>query len=75
MIAVPPVKGRALCLDNNVGLWSPLFKIAELKTIVRVKDVFAELLSQLRAHSEGEPWLERDIEFLKFSETGEVSSA
>ncbi|XP_059198565.1 uncharacterized protein LOC131978809 [Centropristis striata] len=74
---LPPVKGKALYLDDvGVNLWSQLFKIAELKTIVRQKDqVFAELLNRVRTRLKGTPMTASDIEILKGCETGEVSSA
>ncbi|XP_030284360.1 uncharacterized protein LOC115588118 [Sparus aurata] len=75
---LPPVKGRPLYLDDLEGgdLWSRLFKVAELKTVVRQKDpVFAELLNRVRTRSKGTPMLDSDIEILKHCETGEVSSA
>ena len=75
---LPPVKGRPLYIDDLEGgdLWSRLFKVAELKTVVRQKDpVFAELLNRVRTRSKGTPMLDSDIEILKHCETGKVSSA
>ncbi|XP_073323364.1 uncharacterized protein [Pagrus major] len=74
---LPPVKGKALYIDDvGVDLWSRLFKIAELKTIVRQKDhVFAELLNRVRSRSKGTVMLDSDIEILQRCETGEDSSA
>ena len=74
---LPPVKGKPLYLDDSgVDLWSRLFKVAELKTIVRQKDpVFAELLNRVITHSKGTLMLDSNIAILKRCETGEVSSA
>uniref|UniRef100_A0A671UFX1 ATP-dependent DNA helicase n=1 Tax=Sparus aurata TaxID=8175 RepID=A0A671UFX1_SPAAU len=74
---LPPVKGKALYLDDvGIDLWSQLFKVAELKTIIRQKDpVFAEMLNRVRTRSKGTPLLASDIDLLKRCETGEVSSA
>ncbi|XP_042269742.1 uncharacterized protein LOC121898666 isoform X1 [Thunnus maccoyii] len=74
---LPPVKGKPLYVDDvGVSLWSNLFKVVELKQIVRQKDnVFAELLNRVRTRSKGTPMLSSDIQILKHCETGEVSSA
>uniref|UniRef100_A0A8P4GKF1 ATP-dependent DNA helicase n=1 Tax=Dicentrarchus labrax TaxID=13489 RepID=A0A8P4GKF1_DICLA len=74
---LPPVKGKPLCVDNiGCDLWANLFRIVELKTIVRQKDVvFAELLNRVRIHPKGVPMLEGDINILKQCVTGEVCSA
>ena len=58
---------------DSVGLWTQ-FQIVELKTIVRQKYVFAELLNRVRCRSEGNPMLDSDIQLLKHCETGEDSS-
>ena len=54
---LPPVKGKALYLDDlGVDLWSRLLKVVGLKTIVRQKDpVFAELLNRVRTRSKRYP--------------------
>ncbi|XP_031732276.1 uncharacterized protein LOC116399330 isoform X1 [Anarrhichthys ocellatus] len=74
---LPPVKGKPLYVENvGVDLWSSLFKVVELKSIVRQKDhVFAELLNRLRIRSKGTPMQDNDIEILKRCEMGEVGSA
>ena len=71
---LPPVKGKPLYLgDDSVGLWTQ-FQIVELKSIVRQKDVFAELLNRVRCRSNGNPMLDSDIQLLQHCETGEESS-
>ncbi|XP_038139885.1 uncharacterized protein LOC119782800 [Cyprinodon tularosa] len=74
---LPPVKGTPLYSDGvSSSLWSDLFKVVELKEIVRQKDiVFSQLLNRLRTRSKKSPMLPGDIEILKRCETGEESSA
>nr|XP_057929526.1 uncharacterized protein LOC131129730 [Doryrhamphus excisus] len=74
---LPPVKGKPLYVkDATFNLWTKLFRVVELTTIVRQKDnQFAALLNRLRKHPKGAALLETDIELLKQRETGEVSSA
>ncbi|KAF0022138.1 hypothetical protein F2P81_025609 [Scophthalmus maximus] len=74
---LPPVKGKALYVEDECcNLWSSLFKVVELKEIVRQKDrLFADLLNRLRSRSKGTPMLDRDVEMLKSCETGEASLA
>nr|XP_057920504.1 uncharacterized protein LOC131117065 [Doryrhamphus excisus] len=74
---LPPVKGKPLYVeDATFNLWTNLFSVVELTTIVRQKDnQFAALLNRLRKHPKGAALLETDIELLKQRETGEVSSA
>ncbi|XP_042601481.1 uncharacterized protein LOC122140744 [Cyprinus carpio] len=75
---LPPVKGKPLYIDDILGinLWSTLFSVVELKTIVRQKDnMFAELLNRLRIRTKKTPMLNCDIDLLKKCETGEVSPA
>ncbi len=74
---LPPVKGKPLYVDDILGinLWSTLFSVVELKTIVRQKDnMFAELLNRIRIRTKQTPMLNSDIDLLKKCETGEVSS-
>ncbi len=74
---LPPVKGKPLHVDDILGinLWSTLFSVVELKTIVRQKDnMFAELLNRIRIRTKQTPMLNSDIDLLKKCETGEVSS-
>ena len=74
---LPPVRGKPLYI-NNVGIdfWSNIFKVVELKTVVRQQDdAFAQLLNRVRTRSKGTPMLAGDIEVFKRCETGEVSSA
>ncbi|XP_074521382.1 uncharacterized protein LOC141787083 [Halichoeres trimaculatus] len=74
---LPPVKGKPLYADNEgVSLWSSLFSVVELTTVVRQKDsTFAELLNRIRTRSKDTPMLLSDIHTLKHCETGQVSSA
>ncbi|XP_034537729.1 uncharacterized protein LOC117811513 isoform X2 [Notolabrus celidotus] len=74
---LPPVKGKPLYVDDQgVNLWSSLFKVVELTTVVRQQDsVFAELLNRVRTRSKETPMLLSDIRTLQRCETGEVSSA
>ncbi|XP_050957725.1 LOW QUALITY PROTEIN: uncharacterized protein LOC127158760, partial [Labeo rohita] len=74
---LPPVKGKPLYVDNiGINLWSNLFSVVELKTIVRQKDnTFAELLNRIRIRTKVTPMLNSDIDILKKCETGEISSA
>lgn len=74
---LPLVREKPLYVDNvGIDLWSSLFRVAELTTIVQQKDhVFAQLLNRVRTRSKGTPMLESDMETLKSCETGEVSSA
>ena len=52
---LPPVKGRPLYLDDLEGddLWSRLFKVAELKTIVHKKELIFVFLTnrQVNEHN------------------------
>ncbi|XP_057716041.1 uncharacterized protein LOC130931338 [Corythoichthys intestinalis] len=72
-----PVQGKPLYVtDAGVNLWSNLFKVVELNTVVRQQDqLFAELLNRIRTRSKGSPMLVSDIESLKHCESGEDSSA
>nr|XP_057908359.1 uncharacterized protein LOC131104820 [Doryrhamphus excisus] len=74
---LPPVKGKPLYVeDATFNLWTSLFRVVELTTIVRQKDnVFAALLNRLRKQPKGAPLLETDVALLKQRETGEVSTA
>ncbi|XP_073681626.1 uncharacterized protein [Garra rufa] len=74
---LPPVKGKPLYVDNiGINLWSNLFSVVELKTIVRQKDnTFAELLNRIRIRTKVTPMLNSDIDILKKCETGEISLA
>ncbi|XP_057683515.1 uncharacterized protein LOC130910330 [Corythoichthys intestinalis] len=74
---LPPVKGKPLYVtDPGVDLWSSLFKVVELNTVVRQQDqLFAKLLNRIRTRSKETPMLLSDIETLKHCESGEVSSA
>ncbi|XP_041863244.1 uncharacterized protein LOC121653673 isoform X1 [Melanotaenia boesemani] len=74
---LPPVKGKALYVqDVQMNLWSSLFELVELKTIVRQKDEeFARILNRMRTHRKGTPMLADDINVLKQCETGEESTA
>lgn len=75
---LPPVRGKPLYVDDMLGinLWSSLFSIVELKTIVRQKDeTFAKLLNRIRIRTKVTPMLKSDIDILKKCETGEVSTA
>lgn len=70
---LPPVKGKALYVDNDgFNLWSSLFKVVELQDIVRQTDQqFARLLNTIRTRSKDTPMLQSDIAILKSRETGE----
>ncbi len=72
---LPPVKGKSLYTDDvTVNLWSSLFKVVELTTIVRQKDSqFADLLNRLRTRTKGTPMLNSDVEILKSCQTGKVT--
>ena len=74
---LPPVKGKPLYVDGAASsLWSNLFRVVDLREIMRQKDgAFAELLNRIRTCSKGTPMLTGDVELLKRCETGEVSSA
>ncbi|KAK7879176.1 hypothetical protein WMY93_034042 [Mugilogobius chulae] len=55
--------------------WHGLFKVAELTTIMRQKDVpFARLLNRLRLRSKGSQLRRGDIDTLRQRETGEETS-
>ena len=77
LFQLPPVRGKPLYIDNvGIDLWSTIFKVIELKTVIwQQDDAFAELLNRVRTHSKGTPMLAGDIEILKRCETGAVSSA
>ncbi|TKS65620.1 ATP-dependent DNA helicase PIF1 [Collichthys lucidus] len=74
---LPPVRGKPLYVQNvGIDLWSGVFNIAVLNTIVRQKDEqFAKLLNRVRTHSKGTAMLGCDVRLLKSRETGEESSA
>ncbi|KAG7999536.1 ATP-dependent DNA helicase PIF1 [Nibea albiflora] len=74
---LPPVRGKPLYVQNvGIDLWSGVFNIAVLNTIVRQKDEqFAKLLNRVRTHSKGTAMLGSDVQLLKSRETGEESSA
>lgn len=74
---LPPVKGKPLYINHGVAsLWSNLFQVTELTTIVRQNDDnFAQLLNRLRTRTKATPMLESDILSLKQRETGEDTSA
>ena len=74
---LPPVRGKPLYINNvGIDLLANIFKVVELKTVVRQQDdVFAQLLNRIRTRSKGTPMLAGDIEVFKRCETGEVSSA
>ncbi|KAK7886520.1 hypothetical protein WMY93_026141 [Mugilogobius chulae] len=68
-----PVYGKALYTPVDIGdFWNGLFEVAELRTIMRQKDVpFAQLLNRLRLRSKGTLMRKKDLDALRQRETGE----